>query len=255
MTTSEPTRPTEPLAGRVAIVTGASSGIGAATARSLAGLGAHVVLAARRADRLAALAAELGEGPGSAEAVTFDALADGACEALVAETVERHGRLDVLVNNAGVMLLGPAAETDVAEWEHMLLLNTLAPMRLTKAALPHLLDSRGHVVQLSSIAGRTAMPGAAAYCASKFALNAFSDSLRQELVGRGVRVTMIEPGTVETELRDHITHTASKDAIGKRAAAMHQLQPEDVAAAVVHAVTAPSHVAVAEILLRPSEQP
>lgn len=243
-----------PLAGRVALVTGASSGIGVAVAEALGGHGASIVAVARRSDRLRELGDRLATDGVEVTPVVADLLEPGAGERVVAEAVRARGRLDVVVNNAGVMLLGPVAETAPDEWEHMLRLNTIAPMRVSRAALPYLRESRGHLVQLSSIAGRAAMPGAAAYCASKFALNAFSDSLRQELVGTGVRVTLVEPGTVQTELRDHITHRASREAIAARAAAMRQLQPEDVAAAVAHAVLAPPHVAVAEVLLRPSEQ-
>lgn len=253
MATDVPTQSDE-LADRTVLVTGASSGIGAAVARRCAAAGAEVVLAARRVDRLTVLAAELAELGARAHVRALDVTDPQACRDVVASAVAETGRLDVLVNNAGVMLLGPVEESDPAEWDRMVATNLLGLMHLSHAALPHLLESRGTLVQMSSIAGRASMPGAAAYCATKHAVGAFSESLRLEVTARGVRVVLVEPGTAETELRTHITHGATRTAIDARAAAMRQLRARDVADAVHYAVTAPAHVSVSEVLLRPTDQ-
>jgi clavulanate-9-aldehyde reductase len=245
---------TQPLKGKAALVTGASSGIGAATARMLADLGADIAIAARRQDRLQSLAKELNDEGVRAIALELDVTDERACRAAVLDTVEHFGSLDVVINNAGVMLLGPVEDADVSDWTRMINTNVLGLMYITHAALPYLLESKGTLVQLSSMAGRAVGAGGAAYSASKFAVNAFSEGLRMEVTGRGVRVVLIEPGTTETELREHITHSASKAAIEKRAAAMRQLQSSDVADAIRYAVTAPEHVAINELLLRPTDQ-
>ncbi|MFD3654878.1 SDR family oxidoreductase [Streptomyces sp. NPDC058620] len=242
------------LQGKVALVTGASSGIGEATARTLAAEGAKVAIAARRTDRLDALRAELEAGGATVLVLPLDVADEQAVHAAVASTVETLGSLDILVNSAGLMLLGPVEGADTTDWTRMMDVNVLGLMYMTHAALPHLLRSRGTVVQISSVAARVVGRGSAAYNASKFAVNGFSEGLRQEVTERGVRVVVIEPGTVETELRDHITHAPSKAAIQERVTKIRQLQSEDIAEAVRYAVTAPEHATVNEIFIRPTDQ-
>ncbi|ONI90440.1 oxidoreductase [Saccharothrix sp. ALI-22-I] len=246
---------TNHLQGKVALVTGASSGIGEATAVALAREGAAVVIAARRVERLKVLADRLVEDGAEVLSVELDVTDEAACRDAVARTVEAFGGLDVLVNNAGVMLLGPVEGADTTDWTRMVSTNLLGVMYLTHAALPHLLASKGAVVQVSSTAGRVVRSGTAVYNATKFGLNAFSESLRQEMTQRGVRVVVVEPGVVATELRDHITDQTAKDGINRLANAMRQLQPTDIANAVLYAVAQPDHVAVNEILVRPTDQP
>jgi NADP-dependent 3-hydroxy acid dehydrogenase YdfG len=184
----------------------------------------------------------------------LDVTDETACRTAVERTVAELGGLDVLVNNAGVMLLGPVEGADTEDWRRMVSTNVLGLMYMTHAALPHLLARQGTVVQLSSVAGRTARSGAGVYNASKWAVNAFSESLRQEVTARGVRVVVVEPGAVATELTDHITHPGAKEQIRGFVQQMRALQPEDIAAAVLYAVAQPPHVAVNEILVRPTDQ-
>ncbi len=241
----------EALQGRVALVTGASSGIGEAAARALAAAGAKVAAVARRRERLDALA---GGGAGGIACEPADLSTEEGARAAVAFAVRTFGRLDVLVNNAGVMLLGPIEGADVGDWRRMLQLNVLGLMLATHAALPHLVASRGDVVNVSSVAGRVARRGAGAYNASKWGVGAFSESLRQEMSPKGVRVTVVEPGLVATELADHITHEETRRATKEWMASLRPLRPEDVAAAILFAVSQPPHVSVNEILLRPTDQ-
>jgi NADP-dependent 3-hydroxy acid dehydrogenase YdfG len=247
------------LDGTVALVTGASSGIGEATARALAAHGARIALVARRGDRLAALAAEIGGGGAEALAVESDITDAAQARDAVEKTVAHFGRLDTVVNNAGLMLLGPIVGADASEWRRMLDINVAGLMFVTNAALPHLLRAASgeprHVadlINISSVAGRFARTGAGAYNASKFAVNAFTESLRQEVTKRQLRVCVIEPGYVETELRSHnrpeiIEQTAS-------ALAPHPLQASDIADAIGYVVTRAAHVAINEMLIRPTEQ-
>ena len=236
---------------KVALVTGASSGIGEATALALAAEGARVALAARRTDRINALADKLGD---SAIALELDVTDEGQCRNAVAATAEAFGRLDIVLNNAGVMLLGKIEGADTEDWRRMISTNVLGLMYMTHAALPHLLETKGSLVQVSSVAGRVARLGSGAYNASKWAVNAFSESLRQEVTSRGVRVVVIEPGMVATELGDHITDPRAKAALQQRREQMTPMESEDIARAVLYAVTQPPHVAVNEILLRPTDQ-
>ena len=250
---------TRDLSGTVALVTGASSGIGEATARMLAERGAAVGMAARRTERLQALGAEIAEAGGTALPVELDVGDRGAAEAAVSRTVEELGRLDVLVNNAGVMLLGPMLEAPVEEWQQMVEVNLLGLMYMSKAAIPHLLEAaagdRGvaDLVNISSVAGRIARRNSGVYNATKFGVGAFSESLRQEVTGRDVRVSLVEPGAVATELQSH-NRPEIKAEIEKRFEDMEVLQAEDIAAAIEFVVTRPPHVAVNEILVRPTEQ-
>jgi NADP-dependent 3-hydroxy acid dehydrogenase YdfG len=243
------------LDGRVALVTGASSGIGEATAIALAEAGAKVAIAARRRDRLQALADRL--APLGAEPLVLEAdlLDEHIAQQIVADTERHFGRLDILVNNAGVMYLEPVAEADLGRWRRMLELNVLSLIASTQAALAGMKSRRdGHIVNVSSTAGRIANPNAAASSATKFGVVAFSEALRREVYADNIRVSIIEPGVVQTELRDHIGHAATQASLNAWASNMRQLQAEDVAEAIVFCVTRPSHVNVNEILMRPTDQ-
>jgi len=246
------------LEGTVALVTGASSGIGEKTALALAGAGAQVAVVARRGDRLRELVRGLGED--RALPIEADVTEAAAAEAFVAQTVARWGRLDVLVNNAGVMLLGPIVGASVEEWERMIDLNLSALMRCTHAALPHLLRAAesaprrvADIVNISSVAGRVARNGSGVYNATKWGVNAFSESLRQEVTRRHVRVAVIEPGAVATELAGH-NRPEVQEAMRKRFDGMDLLQAEEIADAVGYVVTRARHVAINEVLIRPTGQ-
>jgi NADP-dependent 3-hydroxy acid dehydrogenase YdfG len=236
---------------KIALVTGASSGIGAATARALAAAGATVVAGARRVDRLKELAAT---ADGEVVPVELDVADQESVRAAVATAVDRFGGLDVVVNNAGVMLSGPIVGADTAEWDRMVRTNLLGTLYTTHAALPHLLARKGTLVQISSTSGRVASAMGGVYAATKFGVNAFTESLRQEVTEQGVRVVTIEPGMVDTELADHIADDGIRDMARKMAGSMRTLRAEDVAAAVLYAVGQPGHVSVNEILLRPTDQ-
>ncbi len=249
------------LDGAVALVTGASSGIGEATAQALAEQGASVAGAARRKDRLERLAAEISRDGGvRALAIEADVTDQAQARAAVERTVGELGRLDILVNNAGVMLLGPIEHASTEEWERMVSLNVLAALYATHAALPHLLraaeDSPRRVadlVNISSVAGRVARNGAGVYNLTKFGIGAFSESLRQEVTGRHVRVSLVEPGAVATELASHLRPEVREQAM-RRFAGIERLEAEDIADAIAYIVTLPRRVAVNELLVRPTEQ-
>ena len=246
---------TKILSGRVALVTGASSGIGDATARALANAGAKVALAARRKDRLDVLALELTGGGVDVLAIAADLVHEEENRRIVAETEAHFGRLDILVNNAGVMHLAPIDAADSADWRRMLELNVLALMVSSQAALPGMRQrGGGHIVNISSTAGRIANPNAAGYAATKFGVVAFSEALRREVYKDGIRVSVIEPGAVATELREHIPHAATRQALDAWAGSMRQLQGEDIANAVLYCVSQPAHVNVNELLIRPTDQ-
>ena len=243
------------LDGKVAVVTGASSGIGAATALALAQQGAAVVLAARRADRLEEVARQVREAGGRAEVAVADLAGEAGAHEVVARAVERCGRLDILVNNAGLMLLGPVAGADTEDWRRMVEVNLLGLMYATGAALPAMrAQGGGHVVNISSVSGRGASPTSAGYSATKWGVNGFSEGLRQEVRLDKIRVTVIEPGVVATELTDHITHQETKTTYEGRIGSMTPLEAGDIAAAVVYAVTQPQRVNVNELLIRPLDQ-
>lgn len=242
------------LDGKVALVTGASSGIGRAVALALAGRGVGVAVGARRTDRLAGLHAELTASGARSLSLDLDVTDEHSCRAAVDRTVAAFGGLDIVVNSAGVMLLGSIVGADTEDWRRMINTNVLGLMYVTHAALPHLLDGGGDLVQISSVAGRVARRGSGAYNASKWAVNAFSEALRQEVTDRGVRVTMIEPGAVDTELRTHITQDDFRVRSQEQAAGIRQLQPEDIAHVVLDVVTRPPHMSVNEVLVRPTDQ-
>jgi NADP-dependent 3-hydroxy acid dehydrogenase YdfG len=246
---------TKPLAGKVALVTGASSGIGEATAVALAEAGAAVAIGARRRDRLDALAGTLRDGGARVLQLDLDVTDEQACTAAVARTRQELGGLDVLVNNAGVMLLGTIVGADTEDWRRMLQTNVLGLMYMTHAAIEGMVEQgSGDIVNVSSVAGRLARRGSGVYNASKWAVNAFSESLRQEVTGRGVRIGLVEPGAVATELTDHITQPEAKAGAVSMYTSMRALQAEDIARAVLYLVTQPPHVAVNEILIRPTDQ-
>jgi NADP-dependent 3-hydroxy acid dehydrogenase YdfG len=247
------------LVGTVALVTGASSGIGEATALALAAEGAAVAIAARRRDRLQRLADQIG-GSGRSLILETDVTDEDRVREMVARTVAEFGRLDTLVNNAGVMLLGPIVAAPTEEWRRMVQLNLLGLLYCTHAGLPHLLEAAASaprqvadVVNLSSVAGRVARQGSGVYNATKFGVGAFSEALRQEVTARHVRVTIVEPGVVATELVGH-NRPEIQQVIGQTFGAMEPLHPEDIADAVVYAVTRPRHVVLNELLVRPTEQ-
>jgi NADP-dependent 3-hydroxy acid dehydrogenase YdfG len=249
------------LAGTAALVTGASSGIGAATARRLAEDGASVVLVARRRERLDALAAEIDQAGGTTLVVEADITDRTQAEAAVRQTIERFGRLDILVNNAGLMLLGPIVDADAGEWDRMLAINVQGLLYTTRAALPHLLkaaeeNSRrvADIVNISSIAGRVAWNGYGVYNLTKFGVNGFTESLRQEVTKRHVRVGVIEPGGVATELGSHNKPEIRTAMIDPFYEQTEVLAPEDIADGVAYMVTRPRHTAIGELWIMPTDQ-
>jgi NADP-dependent 3-hydroxy acid dehydrogenase YdfG len=244
----------------VALVTGASSGIGAATARALASHGAKVAVSARRLDRLEHLASEIGRQGHTALAIQSDVTDQAQAITAVDRTVDELGRLDILVNNAGQMLLGPIEDAPTEEWDRMIDLNLKGLINTTHAALPHLLsaaeDSRrgcADVINISSVAGRIARAGSGVYNLTKHGVGAFSESFRQEFAGRKVRSTLIEPGAVDTELTDHLREDV-REQVRQRFTGIRVLDAEDVADAIAYAVTRPWHVSLNEVLIRPTEQ-
>jgi NADP-dependent 3-hydroxy acid dehydrogenase YdfG len=251
---------TERLDGTVALVTGASSGIGEAAARELARHGAAVAIAARRKDRLDALAQEIERDGGTALAIDADVTDQEQVRRLVDETIDRLGRLDTVVNNAGVMLLGPLVDAPTDEWDRMIDLNLKGLLYVAHAARPHLLQAADQeprqvadLVNISSVAGRLARRNSGVYNLTKHGVGAFSESLRQEVTGRHVRVSLVEPGAVETELPSHIRQDI-RDQMMSRISGIERLEALDIADAIAYIVTRPRHVAINELLIRPTEQ-
>jgi NADP-dependent 3-hydroxy acid dehydrogenase YdfG len=250
----------ERLDGTVALITGASSGIGEATALVLAEHGASVALAARRVDRLTALSAKIRDAGGSALVLEADVAEEEHARDAVERTVAEFGRLDTVVNNAGVMLLGPIVDAPIDEWQRMVRINLLGLMYCAHAALPHLLraaeDSPRRVadlVNVSSVAGRVAREGSGVYNATKHGVGAFSEALRQEVTRRHVRVSLIEPGAVETELVGH-NRPEIRSVIQQRFGDMERLLAADIADAIHYVVSRPRRIAINELLVRPTEQ-
>jgi NADP-dependent 3-hydroxy acid dehydrogenase YdfG len=242
------------LNGKVVAVTGASSGIGEATALACARAGAAVALAARRTERIEELAERITKDGGRAIAVPTDVGEEDQARAFVQRAHSELGRLDVLVNNAGVMLLGPIENAPTEEWRRMIHANILGVLYCTHAALPLMREQgSGHIVNVSSVAGRIARAGSGVYNLTKFGVGAFSESLRQECVAIGVRVTLIEPGAVATELPGH-NRPEVLEQMAKRFAGVTPLAAEDIAAAILYAIGAPPNVSVNELLVRPSGQ-
>jgi len=251
---------TERLDGTVALVTGASSGIGEASALALVAEGAAVALVARRTDRLEALRARITESGGRALTITADVTDEAQARDAVATAVTEFGRLDTVVNNAGLMLLGPIVDADTVEWQRMVNLNLLGVLYVAHAAIPHLLkaadDSPRQVsdlVNISSVAGRQVRRGSGVYNATKHAVGAFSEALRLEVTAKHLRVSLIEPGATDTELRTH-NRPEIQEGMNQRMGNMDRLQAEDISDAVSYIVTRPRHVAINEILIRPTEQ-
>jgi NADP-dependent 3-hydroxy acid dehydrogenase YdfG len=248
------------LEGTVALVTGPASGIGHAAALELAREGAAVALVGRREDRLAALAAEISAAGGKALALPTDVTDVQAVADAVDRTVQGLGRLDTLVNNAGLMLLGPTPGANLDDWRRMVDVNLTGLMHVTHAAIPHLLKAAADgprqvadIVNISSLNGRNAFAMSAVYSATKFAVNGFSEALRQELTRQHVRVAVVEPGSVDTELRTHNSEQIQK-LIAAGLGDIERLQPQDIADAIGYIVTRPRHVTVNELLVRPTEQ-
>lgn len=246
----------EALDGRRAVITGASSGIGEATARTLAAEGAAVALGARRVDRLESLAEEIRGSGGTAHVFEVDVGDEGAARSFVESAAEEMGGLDFLINNAGVMLLGPVGGADTDQWRQMIDVNLLGLLYCTHAALPLLGESgNGHIVNVASVAGRMASAGSAVYNMTKWGVVGFSEGLRQEALHANVRVTILEPGWVDTELQGHNKHPVVVEAIEKnREQTGEVLQSEDMANAILYALSQPQHVSINEILVRPTGQ-
>ena len=249
-----------PLEQTVALVTGASSGIGEATALALAAEGADVALAARRADRLTALARRIGELGVRTLEIEADVSDPAVAAATVQRTVTELGRLDTLINNAGVMLLGPIENAPLEEWERMIGVNLGGLIHCAHAALPHLLEAaadspRGvaDMVNISSVAGRVARLGSGVYNLTKHGVGAFSESLRQEVTQRHLRVSLVEPGAVATELVSH-NRPEIREQMGGRLEGVERLQSQDIADSIIFIVTRPRRMAINEILIRPTEQ-
>lgn len=248
------------LDGTVAIVTGASSGIGEATALHLAAEGAAVAVVARRQGRLDKVVAEIEAAGGTALAVATDISDRAQAEQAISTVLGSFGRLDILINNAGLMLLGPVVGADVSEWERMIAVNQNGLLYMTSAALPHLLaaaedELRGvaDIVNISSIAGRVAWANFAAYNMTKFGVNGFTEALRQEVTQRHVRVGVLEPGAVETELVSH-NNDAIKDQLAADDSIAEPLQPEDIAESITYMVTRPRRSSIAELWAMPTSQ-
>src|SRR4051794_37692867 len=251
---------TSALNDTVAVVTGASSGIGEATAKALAELGASVAVVARRRDRLDALVTDIEAAGGNALAVVADIADRASAETAVQTVVERFGRLDILINNAGLMLLGPVVGADVTEWERMIAVNQNGLLYMTNAALPHLLTAAqdgtrevADIVNISSIAGRQAWANFAAYNMTKFGMNGFTEALRQEITQRYVRVGLLEPGAVDTELTSHNTDEVL-DVINSARTIPEPLQPQDIAENIAFMVTRPGRSSIAELWAMPTSQ-
>jgi NADP-dependent 3-hydroxy acid dehydrogenase YdfG len=249
----------ERLDGTVAVVTGASSGFGEAIARGLAERGAAVALVARREDRLDRLASDIEQGGGRALAIQADIARRSEARTIVQKTVEHFARIDTLVNNAGVMFVDPVERARLKEWDRMVAVNVNGMLNLAHAALPHLLEAAkqgprrvADMVNISSVAGIKTGTGVSVYSLTKYGVGAFTESLRQEVAGRHVRVSVIEPGSANTELRSHLRVEVQARA-GARAG-IERLEPADVADAVTYIITRPRRVAVNEIVVRPTEQ-
>ena len=242
------------LSNQVVAVTGASSGIGEATALACARAGASVALGARRAERIEGLAQQIVAEGGRAIALPTDVGEESEASAFVQRAHAELGRLDVLVNNAGVMLLGPIENANTEEWRRMLHANVFGVLYCSHAALPLMrAQGSGHIVNVSSVAGRVARAGSGVYNLTKFGVGAFSESLRQEGVAIGVRVTTIEPGAVATELPGH-NRPEVLEQMAKRFAGVTPLAAEDIAGAILYAIGQPRNVSVNEVLVRPSGQ-
>ncbi len=245
------------LDGKVAVITGASSGIGEATAEALAAEGASIVVAARREDRLSDLVGRInGKNGGKAISVEYDVTDEEQAHALIRRAKDELGRVDILVNNAGVMQLSKIEKGLSDEWRTMFNVNVLGLLYATDAAIEVMKEQgSGHLVNISSLASRGTRPGLGVYSGTKMAVNGISESLRQELLEDNIRVTMVEPGAVETELPEHITDEEAKEGLSGLLEKLDPLHADDIATAIVDVVTTPKRVRINEILIRPSPQP
>ena len=244
------------IQGKVALITGASSGIGAATALKLAANGAKVGLAARRADRLTQLVAEIEKAGGQAIALEMDVVDNGSVTAGVSKLVEAFGTVDILFNNAGLMPLSDIDMLKTDEWHRMVDVNIKGVLNTTAAVLPHMIGRKsGHIVNTSSIAGRKVFAGLSVYCATKHAITALSDGMRIELSKKhNIRVTCVQPGAVETELYDQISDPAARQQMDDLKTQMEFLKAEDIAETVLFALQAPRHMDIAEVFVMPTQQ-
>jgi NADP-dependent 3-hydroxy acid dehydrogenase YdfG len=244
------------LDGKRALVTGASSGIGEATAEALAAAGVSVALGARRRERIDKLAERIEKGGGVARAFEVDVSDEGAARGFVEGATAALGGLDILINNAGVMLLGPVEGADTEEWRRMVGVNVLGLLYCTHAALPIMRQAGGgHIVNVSSVAGRFANAGSAVYNVTKFGVTAFSEALRQEALEANIRVTVVEPGYVATELQSQNADPAVRARLEEMQEEIGEvLESEDIANAILYAVSQPQRVSVNEILVRPTGQ-
>ena len=240
---------------KVAIVTGASSGIGYATALALSRAGAKVAAGARRMDRLESLQSEITENQREIFIQKLDVTIKSECDAFADAVIRKWGAIDILVNNAGLQPLSFFKNLKVEEWDKMIDVNIRGVLYCTAAVISHMMNKKsGHIVNISSVAGRIVYPAGSVYCATKHAVTAFSEGLRQEFSQRSnIRVTCIEPGVVATELTNTITDEALEKYV-ERTKQMEALQAEDIADAIIFAVQSPSHVNVNEILIRPTTQ-
>jgi clavulanate-9-aldehyde reducatase len=241
---------------KVVAITGASSGIGEATALACAKAGAKVALAARRADRIENLAARIRSDGGQAVAIETDVTDEAGARAFVEGAHEQLGGLHGLVNNAGVMLLGPVEGADTAQWRTMVEVNCLGLLYCTHAALPIMREEgAGHIVNVSSVAGRTASLGSAVYNMTKWGVGGFSEALRQEVLHANIRVTIVEPGFVATELQGHNEgNPIVMEAMEQMREQIDPLAASDIADAIAYALTRPQHVSINEVLIRPTKQ-
>ncbi len=239
----------------VALITGASSGIGAAIARDLGARGYHLALAARRKPALEEVAEAVRVHGGAALSLACDLTQPAEISRCVEQTMLEFGRIDVLVNNAGVMHNGLVAGADVAEWRAMIDVNLMGLMLVTHAVLPHMqAAARGHIINMSSVAGRIITVGNAVYNVTKWGVNVFSEALRKEVVTDNIKVTVVGPGIVDTDLFEKIANPKARATFQAYAATLEPLQAQDVAAAVAYALEQPPHVAVSEVVLRPAKQ-
>jgi NADP-dependent 3-hydroxy acid dehydrogenase YdfG len=241
------------LAGRVALVTGASSGIGAAGALALAAADATVALVARRADRLAALVSRIEAAGGKTLALPADVAEEAAAQRVVAETLSRLGRLDILVNSAGIIDAGGVENADAARWRRVLDINLMASLYTSRAAIaPMRAQGSGDIINISSTAGRRAAASFAAYSASKFALTAMTEALRQEVGRLGIRVCIIEPGATTTEVAESVADPAQRKFLHEHVSKEGAMKPEDVAAAILFVASLPPRANVSQLLIRPT---
>ena len=243
------------IKGKVAIITGASSGIGFATALALSKAGAKVAIGARRTDMLSELEKKIKENGGGVYSQKLDVTKKNECNSFVDNVLKKWGTVDILVNNAGLMPLSFFKNLKIDEWDQMIDVNIKGVLYCTGAVVTHMLENKsGHIINISSVAGRIVFPAGSVYCATKHAITAFSEGLRQELsVRKNIRVTCIEPGVVATELTNTITDESLQGFV-ENAKKMEALQAEDIANAIVYAVESPNHVNVNEILIRPTTQ-